>query len=212
MIGGAFVGALAAMGLVMALASKVSSPGLLIVAGVMIGYICSAITDFLVTFADDASIANLHIWSLGSFSGTAWGEVYVMLAVVGVSGICVFALAKPIGAYQLGEQYAHNMGVNIRAFRIALVLLSSLLAACVTAFAGPISFVGVAVPHLIRALFGTSKPLVVIPGCFLGGAVFCLACDLLARTVFAPTEINISSVTAAFGAPVVIFVMMRRRR
>ena len=212
LIGAAFVGALATMGLVMIMAGKVESMSMLIVAGVMIGYICSAITDFVITFANDASIVNLHNWSLGSFSGTAWPQVQVMACVVLIASTLVFFLAKPISAYQLGEQYAQNMGVNILAFRIALVLLSSLLAACVTAFAGPISFVGIAVPHLVRWLFRTAKPIVIIPGCFLGGAVFCLGCDLLARTAFAPTEINISSVTAVFGAPIVIAIMLRRRR
>jgi iron complex transport system permease protein len=212
MIAAAFVGALASMGLVMVLASKVESMAMLIVAGVMIGYICSAITDFIITFASDASIANLHNWSMGSFSGTSWANVQIMTPVMLVASVLVFFLAKPIGAYQLGEHYAHNMGVNIRLFRVALVLLSSLLAACVTAFAGPVSFVGIAVPHLIRWLFRTAKPLIVIPACFLGGAVFCLGCDLIARTAFAPTEINLSSVTAVFGAPIVIIIMLRRRR
>ena len=117
-----------------------------------------------------------------------------------------------IGAYQLGEVYAQNMGVNIRAFRAALILLSSVLSACVTAFAGPISFVGVAVPHLIRSIFKTARPIVMVPACFLGGGVFCLFCDLIARTAFAPTELSISSVTAVFGAPVVILVMLRRQK
>ena len=103
------------------------------------------------------------------------------------------------------------MGVNIRAFRVVLILLSSVLSACVTAFAGPISFVGIAVPHLVKSLFRTAKPIVIRPACFLGGAVFCLFCDLIARTVFAPTELSISSVTAVFGAPVVIYMMVSRR-
>ena len=100
---------------------------------------------------------------------------------------------------------------NVRRFRLELILLSSLLSACVTAFAGPISFVGIAVPHLVKTLVKTTKPLVVIPLCFLGGAVFCLACDLIARTAFAPTEISISSVTAVFGAPIVIYLMVKRK-
>jgi iron complex transport system permease protein len=103
------------------------------------------------------------------------------------------------------------MGVNIRLFRATLVLLSSVLSACVTAFAGPISFVGIAVPHLVKTLLGTSRPLVVIPASFLGGAIFCLGCDLIARTMFAPTAFSISSVTALFGAPVVLSLMLRRR-
>lgn len=131
--------------------------------------------------------------------------------VVLAASAAVFLLSKPIGAYQLGESYAQNMGVNIRAFRIVLVLLSSVLSACVTAFAGPVSFVGIAVPHLVRSFLKTSKPLLVIPVCFLGGAVFCLGCDLAARTLFAPMELSISSVTAVAGAPVVIGIMLRKK-
>ena len=104
------------------------------------------------------------------------------------------------------------MGVDIRRFQLALVLLSSILSACVTAFAGPVSFVGIAVPHLAKSMFKTAKPILMIPGCFLGGAVFCLFCDLIARTAFAPTEVSISSVTAVFGAPVVIYMMVRGRK
>ena len=112
----------------------------------------------------------------------------------------------------MGEAYAKNMGVNIQMFRTLLVLLSSVLSACVTAFAGPVSFVGIAVPHLIKSLLKTTKPLLMIPGCFLGGAVFCLLCDLLARVLLAPTELSISTVTAVFGAPIVILIMIRRRK
>ena len=185
---------------------------MLIVCGVMIGYICSAVTDFIVTFADDADIVNLHNWSKGSFSGMTWENVKVMAVVTGIAAIGVFMMSKPVSAYEMGESYARNMGLNVRAFRILLVLLSSILAACVTAFAGPVSFVGIAVPHLVKKLLGTSRPILLIPACFLGGSVFCLVCDLLARTLFAPTELSISTVTAVFGAPVVIYIMIHRRK
>ena len=142
----------------------------------------------------------------------SWGNVKVMAIVVLLTMVIVFFMSKPIGAYQLGEVYAQNMGVTIKLFRIGLILLSSILSACVTAFAGPISFVGIAVPHIVKSLLKTARPLLVIPACFLGGAVFCLFCDLIARTVFAPTELSISSVTAVFGAPVVIYIMIRRQK
>ena len=103
----------------------------------------------------------------------------------------------------MGESYAQNVGVSIRPLRVMLILLSSLLSACVTAFAGPISFVGIAVPHLVKSVVKTTKPIVMIPVSFLGGGVFCVLCDLLARTIFAPVELSISSVTAVFLAPVV---------
>ena len=153
------------------------------------------VTDFVVTFADDSNIVNLHGWSQGSFSGMSWSNVYISCAVIGVTLLLTFLLSKPIGAYQLGEAYAQSMGVNIKFFRVALILLSSILSATVTAFAGPISFVGIAVPFLMKRSFGTSRPLIIIPGTFLGGAVFCMMCDLIARMAFAPLELNISTVT-----------------
>lgn len=208
----AFVGSLIAMVFVLLVSRRINSMSMLIVAGVMIGYICSAATDFLITFASDSNIVNLKNWSLGSFSGINWGDIGIMTAVVVITSLLVFFLSKPISAFQLGEQYARSMGVNIRVFRIALILLSSLLAATVTAFAGPISFVGIAVPHVIKRALGTSKPLVVIPGAFFGGAIFCLFCDLIARSVFAPTEVSISAVTAIFGAPIVISILLKREK
>ena len=208
----AFLGAMISMGFVLVMSQKVDNMSMLVVSGVMIGYICSAVTELVVTFANDAEIVNLHNWSRGSFSGMTWDNVIVMSIVVGVTSVIVFFMAKPLSAYQLGEGYAKNMGVDIRMLRISLVVLSSVLSACIVAFAGPISFVGVAVPHLVKSLVGTTKPIVMIPACFLGGSVFCLFCDLLARILFAPIELSISTVTAVFGAPVVLWVMIKRSK
>ena len=207
----AFVGSLMSVGFILLMSRRLKHMATLLVGGIMIGYICSAVTDFIVTFAEESDIVNLRGWSLGSFSGMSWENVGVAALVVGITAIAVFMMSKPIGAYQLGEAYAQSMGVNIRAFRVALILLSSVLSATVTAFAGPISFVGIAVPHLVKRALNTSRPLIVIPATFLGGAVFCMACDLIARTAFAPTELNISTVTSVFGAPVVIVMMLRQR-
>ena len=211
LIAAAFLGAMVSMGFVLAVSQKVRRMSMLVVCGVMIGYICSAATDLLVTFANDSNIVNLHNWSMGSFSGMSWENVRTMALVCGAALVLSFFLSKPIRAYQLGEVYAQNMGVALKAFRTALILLSSILSACVTAFAGPISFVGIAVPHLMKSLFHSAEPLLLIPACFLGGGAFCLMCDLIARTAFAPTEVSISSITAIFGAPVVIYMMVRRK-
>lgn len=212
MIGAAFIGAMASMAFVLLMSRIVESMSMLVVSGVMVGYICSAATDILVAFAEDADIVNLHNWSKGSFSGIGWEDVAVMAVVVLAATLCVFLLSKQIAAYQLGEAYARSLGLNVAGFRMVLVLLSSLLSACVTAFAGPVSFVGIAVPHLIKRLLGTSRPLLLIPACFLGGAAFCLFCDLLARILLAPAELSISTVTAVFGAPVVIFILLGQKR
>ncbi len=208
----AFAGAMAAMGFVLAVSRRVRHMSILVICGVMIGYICSSITDIVVAFAQDSNIVNLHNWSMGSFSGMTWGNVRAAACVVLPVLTASFWLSKPMAAYQLGESYARSVGVAVRPFAAALVVLSSLLAACVTAFAGPISFVGIAVPHLVKGLLKSAKPLLVLPACCLGGASFCLLCDLIARSLFAPTELSISSVTAVFGAPVVIWLLISRHK
>ena len=212
MVLAAFAGALLVTGFVVLASHYVQAMSSLLVAGIMAGYICSAVTDFIVTFADDSSIVNLHNWSRGSFSGMSWEHTAAATAIVCFGLLAAIALAKPMGAFQLGEAYAAGVGVQTRRFRVYLILLSSLLTACVTAYAGPISFVGIAVPFLVRKMMRQSKPLVVIPAVFLGGAVFCTGCDLIARTAFAPTEMNISTVTSVIGAPIVIYMLISRRK
>ena len=131
--------------------------------------------------------------------------------MVAAGSLAVLALSKPLGAYQLGEPYAQSVGVDVRRLRMLIVLVSSVLSACVAAFAGPVSFVGIAAPHLARRGVGSSRPLLVTPACFLTGAAFCCGCDLVARTLFSPVELSVSAVTAVFGAPVVIALMLGRR-
>lgn len=212
LIAAAFAGSLVATAFILAVSRAVRNMAALLVAGIMIGYICSAVTDFIVTFAQDSDIVNLHNWSLGSFSSMTWNNVATAGLTIGICLVCAVFLSKPIGAYRLGENYAQSVGVNIRTFRICLILLSSILSATVTAFAGPISFVGIAVPFMVKNALNSSEPAAVIPASFLGGAVFCMCCDLIARTALAPTELNISTVTSVFGAPVVIYMLIRRQK
>ena len=207
----AFTGSMIVTAFVLLFARRVRSMAALLVAGIMIGSICTAVTDFFTSLASDEKVAIAHQWSMGSFSAVKWAELNVVVVVVLAAFALSFLLSKPISACRLGENYARSMGVNITMFRIALIGLSSVLSACVTALAGPISFVGVAVPHMTKLLFGTSRPSLIIPGSFLLGGAFCMGCDLIARTAFS-TELAISSVTALFGAPVVIALMVSRQR
>jgi iron complex transport system permease protein len=207
----AFAGAVISTFLIIMISRAVRNMGILLAAGIMIGYICSAITDFLIAFADDSDIVNLHGWSQGSFSGTDMGTVKYAAVIVFTTFILVMLLSKALDAMRLGETYARSVGVNVKACRVLVILFSSVLSACVTAFAGPISFIGIAVPFLVRELLKSSKPIVLVPASFLAGSVFCMVSDLLARQLFAPTELNISAVTSLFGAPVVIYMMIRRR-
>lgn len=211
-IAAAFIGSLFAMLYVLLFANKVKSMSMLLVVGIMISYICSAITDLCITFANDSDIANLTHWAMGSFSGSSWTAVKLAAIVVFPTSFITFLFSKPINAYLLGEGYAQSMGINIRFFRVCIVMLSSMLSACVTALAGPISFVGIAVPHITRLSLKTTKPLVTIPAIFLCGSVFCMLCDLIARIIFSPSELAIGTVTAVFGAPVVIWLMVKQKK
>jgi len=208
----AFIGSLIITSVVLVFSQRVRSMSVLLVVGIMVGYLCGAVTDICVTFANEHDVVNLTNWSMGAFSGASWANVKTALAVC-IPGVAASLLiSKPISVYALGEGYASSMGVRIKPFRACLILLSSVLSACVTAIAGPVSFVGVAVPHITRSLLRSSKPVFVIPASFLCGAVFCVVCDLLARTLFSPTELAIGTVTSVFGAPVVIYMLIKRRR
>ena len=210
MVLSAFAGAVAVMLFVLAISMKVRNMSILVVCGIMTGYICSAVTDLAVTFADDSNIVNLHNWSMGSLSGINWDEIKVMSVIIAASLFMTVFILKPMSAYRMGEAYARSVGVNIVMLRVMLIMISSLLAACVTAFAGPVAFVGIAVPHLVRMCIGTDEAHVMIPASFIGGAGVTLFCDLIARFLFAPVEVSISSVTAVFLVPVVIYLMIVR--
>ncbi len=208
----AFLGSMLSMLAALVLGGRTRSMSMLLVIGIMVSYICSAVTDFLINFAREADIVNLTNWSMGSFSAASWRDVKISALIVLPTLAGVFLLSKPLSAYALGEGYALSVGLDVKRFRVVLIVLSSVLSACVTAFAGPISFVGIAVPHICRILLKSSKPILMIPASFLCGAVFCMACDLVARTVFSPTELSVGTVTSAIGAPIVIWLMASRHR
>ncbi len=207
-----FMGSMFAMFFVLLLSKSVKSSAALIIIGIMIGYIASAGTNFMVAFADDRNIANLHNWSLGTFSGATWDMLKVSAFIIIPAVIVVYLISKPLEGYLLGENYAKTMGVNIKVFRVLLIVLSSVLSACVTAFAGPISFVGIAVPHVTKIIGKTANPRILTPAIFLFGASFALIADFFARNLFAPSELNLSTVTSFIGAPIVIYLMVSRRK
>lgn len=212
MVGFSFAGAMLATGIIILLSFQIKSMGILLVAGFMVSYIMSACTDFLISFADDASIVNLHGWTLGSFSGTAPADAIEAAVMIAIVSVIVFSLSKPIGAYQSGERFAETVGVHVRLLQLAIIILSSLLSGVVTAFAGPVSFVGVAVPFIVRTIMNDRRPLVMIPALFLTGAVFTLVSDLLARMLLSPMELSLSTVTSVLGAPLVLIMMVGRKR
>lgn len=206
---GAFLGAMAVMSAVLFAAARVKSVVTLLIIGLMAGYICSAATSILSAFAEREQIASYAMWSMGSFAGFKWQHVGILYAIVLPMLLLAFLLAKPLNALSLGDRYAGSMGVNVRLTRCAIVVFSSVLTAAVTAFAGPVSFIGLAVPHICRILFHTQDSRLLIPGGILGGALMAGVCDLAARTAAAPAELPLGAITAIIGAPVVVLLLTR---
>jgi iron complex transport system permease protein len=205
----AFVGAIMVMVVVIAVASKVRDIVTLLVIGLMTGYVASALSSFLIAFAQSENVHRFVIWTMGSFSGFRWDEVRLVSISGAVLMVGSYLMAKPLNAFLLGEDYARSMGVNVKVFRYAVIFVSCALAAVVTAFAGPVAFIGLAVPHLARLSLGTSDNRVLIPACILAGAMITSLCDLLARLLFAPVELPVSATTALFGAPMVILFLLK---
>lgn len=209
--GAALAGALGVVVLIVAISSRVKQLVTLLVIGLMIGYLCSAFSNILVAFAEKENLHNFVLWTLGSFSGFSWDEVGILTGAGVVLLGAAYLLCKPLNALLLGEDYAQSMGVNIKKLRIFIVLISSALTALVTAYAGPVAFIGLAGPHLARLTLGTSENKILMPATILLGAVITAFCDFLARITFSPIELPISAVTSFIGAPIVIGLLMRRR-
>lgn len=208
---GAFVGAMVVMVAVIFASQKVKSITTLLIIGLMMGYICSAGTSVLKVLATTDQQAMFTIWTMGSFSGFTWDQVRVLYAVSLPFLLAAFLISKPLNTMLLGEKYAQSMGIAIKPFRFFMVLISSVLTAIVTAFAGPISFVGLAVPHIVRTTFKTSDNRVVLPGSCIYGAVMAGICDLGARLLLSPTEIPLGAVTSLIGAPIVVYLLVRKK-
>jgi iron complex transport system permease protein len=206
----ALVGAYGMTLLVLGIASKVRSAVTLLVTGLMVGYLCHAATSILMAFAEKEKIKGFILWEMGSFAGFRWTEVHVLVLVgLIVLGI-VFILTKPLNVFLLGEEYAATMGVNVRLFRVLILFCASSLAGLVTAFAGPVAFIGLAVPHMARLCFGTSDSRILVPGALLLGAVVTSLCDFIAHLVFSPVELPLSAITAFFGAPIVVGLLLKK--
>ena len=206
----AFAGAYGVMMIVLAVASKVKNGITLLIVGLMMGFLCRAVTSILIALAEKEKIKGFVLWELGSFSGFKWSEIGVLFFVGGLILLLVYLLSKPLNAFLLGETYAVSMGVNIRRFRVLLLLCACALAGVVTAMAGPVGFIGLAVPHMARLIFQTSDNRILIPGACLVGALVASLCDLIARMVLSPVELPLSAITAFFGAPVVIGLLFKR--
>jgi iron complex transport system permease protein len=208
----AIVGALAVMLLILWVAQKVRGNVTLLIIGVMIGYLANAIIGVLKFLAPDEDVKSFVVWGLGSFSRVSGDEMMLFVVLMCILLPLSFLLVKPMNLMLLGDCYAANLGLNIRQARMMIIISSGALVAIVTAYCGPIMFIGLAVPHLARALFRSSDHLILMPVTALCGALLALVCNFIARMPGFEGALPVNSVTALVGAPVIAAVIFGRRK
>ncbi len=204
----AIVGATLILLLVMALSYKVRNNVSLLIIGMMFGNIAGAIVTLLQSMANPDSLKMFVVWTLGSLSSVVWHDMYILLPICVIGAVLCVVLLKPLNGLLLGENYAQGLGINIQRTRALIVIATGLLAGGITAFCGPIAFVGVAVPHIARGLFSTSNHRITLPASALIGANLLLLCDLISSLFTYP--LPISTVSALFGAPVIIWIILKK--
>ena len=210
-VAAAVAGAALVLGLVLLVGRRLQHVMTLLILGLMFGYLTGALVSVLLYFSIPEQVQTYVLWTFGSFGAVTWGQLSVLAPVVlaglGIAGL----LVKPLNALLLGETYARSMGLGARPARLWIIASAALLAGAVTAYCGPIGFLGVAVPHLCRALFNTSDHRVLLPACLLSGGMLALAADLLARLPGSQATLPLNAVTALIGAPVVTWIILSRR-
>lgn len=207
----AFVGAVAVMAVLLFFSNLVNNNVMLLITGIMIGYISSSAISLLNFFATEEGVHSYMIWGLGNFGGVSMAQMPLFAAVTIVGLICALLLTKPLNAVLLGEQYAENLGINTIKLRNCLLLVTGLLTAVTTAYCGPIAFIGLAVPHIARMLLKTDNHRYLIPGTILSGAAISLLCNIICVLPGDNGIIPLNAVTPIMGAPVIIYVIIKGR-
>ena len=208
---GAFAGAIAVTALVLFLSTKLKNPVMLLIVGVMVSYLTSAMISLLNFFSTAEGVHSYTMWGMGNFGGVSLAQLKVFCPVVAVGLVIAVALIKPLNALLLGDMYAENLGINIIRTRNWLLLSTSLLVAIITAFCGPVSFIGLAVPHIARMLLQSSNHRSLMPMTILCGAVIALLCNLLSSIPGDRGLIPLNAITPAIGAPVILYVLLKQR-
>ncbi|TRX55535.1 iron ABC transporter permease [Fulvivirga sp. M361] len=195
---------------VLALSLKVKDSMTLLIIGLMFGSLAGAIVSVLQFFSEAQQLQIYLIWTFGSLGGLDWNELYLLAVLCGLGLLIAFYLSKPLNTLLMGESYAQSMGINVKKVRILIVVSTSLMAGSVTAFCGPIAFIGLAVPHLTRILFNTANHKVLIPAVALSGMIIMLTCDIVSQLPGSQYILPINAITSLIGAPVVIWVILSK--
>lgn len=205
------IGAGVTMLIVLLIAHRVRNSMTLLILGLMFGYFTSAVVSLLLYFSIPEQIKVYIQWTFGTFGGTTWNQLAIFAPLVVFGLIATFAMSKALNALLLGDTYARSMGLNVQQAQIVIIALTAILAGAVTAFCGPIGFIGIAVPHLCRSLLGTSDHRALIPATILMGGIVALLAALIAELPGSQIVLPLNAVTSLIGAPVVMWVILRRQ-
>ncbi|WP_282037783.1 iron ABC transporter permease [Saccharicrinis aurantiacus] len=208
----AFVGAMVILFMVLFLARKLKNNAMLLIVGIMVGYASNALVGLMQFFSTKDDIQAYVVWGLGSFGNISWEKHQVFIPVITLSLLASLFLIKPLNIYLLGENYAANLGLNVKRSRLHILIVVGMLTATITAFCGPVAFLGLAVPHMTKNLFKTADHSVLVPAVMIFGAALALLCNVIARLPGFDGTLPINAVTSLIGAPIVVSVILRRRR
>lgn len=206
------IGAFSVLIIVSFIASWMRDIVSLLIIGVMLGFVTGSLVSILQYFSTPETVQSFLVWTFGSLSGTTWRQLYFLMPIVGMGLFISLLLPKGMNAILLGENYARSVGVNVNAIRIIIVIVTGVITGTLTAFAGPIAFIGIAVPHIARLVFRTANHRVLIPATMLIGILLMLCCDIISQLPGSDKTLPINSVTSVLGAPVVIFIILKNRR
>ena len=211
-VAGAALGAAAVLAIMVVVASRVGDMVVVLLLGVVMASLIGAIVTILIFFANEQQTREFVEWGLGSFTRVRWDEMPFLSASIAAGLVVAVVTTKPLNALLLGENYARSMGLNVRWARVAIMGSASIMAGAVVAYAGPIGFLGIAIPHIARGVFGTSDHRILVPGSIVVGTVIALACGILAELPNSSLNLPINAATALFGGPVAIWVLLKARR
>jgi len=209
---GAFAGAALVLAIIMAFARVVKNNILLLIIGIMVGYLVSSVISLLKYWSTSENVFSYMIWGMGDFSGVSRSQLPFFSVVVLFGLLLSILLIKPLNAMLLGERYAANLGVNVKLVRMLLLFCAGLLTAITTAYCGPISFIGLAVPHIARIFLGSSDHKIILPATILAGALMALICNFISVLPIFSGVIPLNAITPVFGAPVIIYVIINQKR
>ena len=210
-VAAAFFGAMAVTAMIWFLSKRVRSSVTLIIVGMMVGYVCSSVITLLNSMATDEGVHNFVVWGMGDFTSVGMEDMWLFAPLTIVATLSTFLLVKPLNALLLGPRYAESMGVNVRKTRNILLLLTGILTALVTAFCGPIAFIALAVPHVARLFVGTTDHRVLLPTTIIIGSAIALLCNIITTIPSNGTVLPLNAVTSLIGAPVIVYVLLRRK-